>query len=62
MKFRKKPTFQNLKTAFTTSPILIHPNFSKTFFLKSDTFDYILGAILSKNENDDLLFFIAILS
>jgi hypothetical protein len=39
--------FQNLKTAFTMAPILIHPDFLKPFFFKSDAFDYALGTILS---------------
>jgi hypothetical protein len=38
--------FQDLKTAFTTTPILIHPNFSRPLFLENDAFDYALGAVL----------------
>jgi DNA-binding transcriptional regulator WhiA len=41
--------FQDLKTAFTTVPILIHPNIIKPFFLKSDAFDYALKAVLLQN-------------
>jgi hypothetical protein len=45
--------FQNLKTTFTTTPILIHPDFSKPFFLESDASDYVLGAVLSQiGENE----------
>jgi hypothetical protein len=44
--------FQNLKTTFTTEPILIHPDFSKPFFLESDASDYVLRAVLSKNGED----------
>jgi hypothetical protein len=47
--------FQNLKTAFTTALILIHPDFSKPFFLESDASDYALGAILFQNGNDGRL-------
>jgi hypothetical protein len=47
--------FQDLKTAFTTTPILIHLDFSKPFFLESDAFDYALRAVLSQNEEDGRL-------
>jgi hypothetical protein len=47
--------FQDLKTAFTTVPILIHPDFSKPFFLESDASDYTLETILSQNRNDERL-------
>ena len=52
--------YQNLKTAFTTAPILIHLDFSKPFFLKSHTSDYVLRAVLSQNGEEDftLLHFI----
>jgi hypothetical protein len=53
--------FQDLKTAFTTTPILIHLDFSKPFFLESDASDYALGAVLSQNRRTDdftLLYFI----
>jgi hypothetical protein len=38
---------KNFKTTFITAPILIHPDFSKPFFLESDASDYALGAVLS---------------
>jgi hypothetical protein len=41
--------FQNLMTTFTTTPILIHPDFLKPFFLKSDASDYALRVVLSQN-------------
>ena len=44
--------FPDLKIAFTMAPILIHPNFSKPFFIESNTFEYDLGAILSQNRED----------
>jgi hypothetical protein len=49
---RANQAFQNLKTTFTTAPILIHPDFSKPFFLESDAFDYALRAVLSQNGED----------
>jgi hypothetical protein len=44
--------FQNLMTTFTTTPILIHPDFLKPFFLKSDASDYALRVVLSQKGED----------
>jgi len=35
-----------LKKTFTTTPILIHPNFSKPFFIEADASDFALGTLL----------------
>jgi hypothetical protein len=51
--------FQNLKSAFTTTPILIYSDFSKPFFLESDASDYALEAVLSQNEEDGRLHSVA---
>ena len=40
--------FQLLKIAFTTAPVLVHPDSSKPFFMETDAFDFALGAILSQ--------------
>jgi hypothetical protein len=45
-------SFQDFKTVFTTVPILVHPNFSKPFFLESDASDYALGVISSQKGED----------
>jgi hypothetical protein len=45
--------FQDLKTAFTTAPILIYLDFSKPFFLESDGPNYALGMVLSQNREDE---------
>jgi hypothetical protein len=47
--------FQDLKTVFTTAPILIHLDFSKPFFLESDASDYALGVVLSQKKEDKWL-------
>ena len=47
--------FEALKKAFTTTPILIHQDFQKPFFLESDAFDFALGAVLSQPSEDGCL-------
>jgi hypothetical protein len=42
--------FQNLKTTFITTPILVHSDFSKPFYMKTDTLDFILKAMLSQEQ------------
>ena len=54
--------FQNLKTAFTTAPILIHPDFAKAFYLKTNALDFALGAILSQMDIDKKLHLVAFYS
>jgi len=50
-----KKVFQTLKKAFTTAPILIHPNFLKPFFMDIDALDFALGVVLSQlGENGKL--------
>ena len=51
--------FEALKKAFTTTPILIHPNFQKPFFLESDASDFALGVVLSQPSEDGRLHSIA---
>jgi len=47
--------FQTLKKAFTTTPILIHPDFSKPFFMETDALDFALRVVLSQlGENGQL--------
>jgi hypothetical protein len=48
-------TFETLKKAFTTAPILTHPDFQKPVFLETDAFDFALGAVLSQPDKDGRL-------
>jgi hypothetical protein len=47
--------FETLKKAFTTAPILTHPDFQKSFFLKTNDSDFALGAVLSQPNKDGRL-------
>ena len=40
--------FDLLKQAFTTTPILLHPDLTKPFQVKMDASDFTIGAILSQ--------------
>ena len=48
-------SFQYLKKAFTSAPILAHANPSKPFIIETDASDFALGAILSQYQEDNLL-------
>jgi hypothetical protein len=43
--------YDTLKMAFTSAPILIHPDPAKPFVVEMDTSDFALGAILSQYWN-----------
>jgi hypothetical protein len=47
--------FETLKKAFTTTPILTHPDFQKPFFLETDAFDFALATVLSQPDKDGCL-------
>jgi len=47
--------FDTLKMAFTSAPILIHPDPAKPFIMETDASDFTLGAILSQFGIDGLL-------
>jgi hypothetical protein len=43
-----KKAFEALKKAFTSTPILVHANSSKPFFLEADVSDFAFGSVLSQ--------------
>ena len=47
--------FDNLKKAFTSAPILMHADQSKTFIIEADASDFALGSILSQIAEDGKL-------
>jgi hypothetical protein len=47
--------FETLKKAFTTAPILTHPDFQKSFFLETDVFEFALREVLSQRNKDEHL-------
>jgi len=44
-----------LETSFTTSPLLTHPDPSKSFVSKMNVFNFVSGTMFSQLEDDDLL-------
>ena len=54
--------FQDHKMAFTTAPILVHPDFVKAFYLKTDAIDFTFGAVVSRMGVDGKLHPIAFYS
>jgi hypothetical protein len=54
--------FEDLKAAFTTAPILVHPDFTKAFYMETDASDFALGAVLSQMGEDGKLHPIAFYS
>ena len=57
--FDAEKAFQLLKTAFTTDPVLVHPDFSKPFFMETDASDFVLGAVLSQLGDGEKLHLVA---
>jgi hypothetical protein len=49
---KAQKAFQDLKATFTTAPILVHPDFSKPFYIETDASNFAFGAVLSQ-EGDE---------
>lgn len=50
---KEQEAFDNLKTALSSEPVLVGPNFDKPFYLHTDASDTGIGAVLSqKNQNE----------
>ena len=47
--------FTTLKSAFTSAPILMHPQLDRPFVVETDASDFALGAILSQEDNAGIL-------
>jgi hypothetical protein len=54
--------FQNLKATFLTTPILIHSDFSKPFYMETNASDFALGAVLSQEGDGRRLHLVAFYS
>jgi hypothetical protein len=52
-------SFDNLKKAFTSAPILVHADQSKPFIIDTDASDFALGSILSQVGDDGKLHVVA---
>ena len=50
----QQASFKLLKTALTKAPILIFPNFKKTFYLYTNASNIALGSILSQLDNQGI--------
>lgn len=45
--------FEALKKAFTSHPVLIHPNSEEAFTVETDASDYAIGCVLSQRSRED---------
>jgi hypothetical protein len=59
---KAQQAFQDLKASFITAPILVHPDFSKPFYMETDALDLALGAILFQEGDGRRLHLVAFYS
>jgi hypothetical protein len=52
---KAEEAFETLKKAFTSTPILVHADSLKPFFLEADASDFALGSVLSQYGEDGRL-------
>jgi len=50
---REQAAFKDLKTAVTTAPVLVSPQESDLFWIKADSSDFAIGAVLSQQSTTD---------
>ena len=48
----QQEAFEKIKTALTTAPLLVHPDWTKPFKLQTDASDYAIGAVLSQEDDE----------
>jgi hypothetical protein len=59
---KAQAAFDTLKMAFTSTPVLIHPDPTKPFIVETYASDFALGVILSQSGIDGLLHLVAFYS
>jgi hypothetical protein len=59
---KAQKTFQDLKATSTTVPILVHLDFSKPFYIETDTSDFAMGTMLSQEGEGRRLHLVAFYS
>jgi hypothetical protein len=52
-------TFNLLKQAFTTAPVLLHPDPTKTFHIETDASDFAIGTILSQPDEVGVFYLVS---
>ena len=58
----REEAFEELKRAFTSAPVLQHPDPQKPFLVETDSSDFALGAVLSQKGEDGLIHPVAYMS
>ena len=59
---KAQQVFQDLKATFTTTPILVHLDFSKPFYMETNASNFALGVVLSQERNERRLHLVAFYS
>lgn len=51
----QQQSFDTIKKILMSDVILIHPDFTKTFYLNTDASQYVIGAVLQQRDTSDNL-------